>query len=183
MAILLYNDVNNYNRIKSLENDYLQIVEKIKLIITQNIGAEFEIDFVQLTENATEYIIQNYWNVLAVNFNPPHLNRQLVFERDTNIKVSQIDNLQIELNKIELGKHKPKVVCNAIISTIEKKQFDVYVNPKKEKEYKIIERFIKSISEMQKTFGANGVSHIQRFANGTLLTKGLEVVPNPTKFM
>ena len=132
MAILLYNDFNNYTRIKNLENDYLQIVEKMKSIIYQNIGAEFEIDFLELTENATEYIIQSYWNVLAVNFNPPHLNRQLVFERDTNIKVSQIDNLQIELNKIELGKHKPKVVCNAIISTIEKKQFDVYVNPKKE---------------------------------------------------
>ena len=36
---------------------------------------------------------------------------------------------------------------------------------------------------MQKTFGANGVSHIQRFANGMLLTKGLEVTPNPSKFM
>ena len=38
MAILLYNDFNNYNRIKNLENDYLQIVEKMKL--------EFQVKFV-----------------------------------------------------------------------------------------------------------------------------------------
>ncbi len=183
MALLLYNDVNNYNRIKGLEKEYLQIVERMKLIIHQNIGYDFDIDYKELTDNPSEYIVNSYWSVHAVNFNPPHINKQLVFERDTKIQVSQIDMMLTDLNRVQFGKHKPNITSDAICFNIEKSQFDIYVNPKKEKEYKVVKRFIKSISEMQKTFGANGISHIQRFANGTLLTKGLEVIPNPTKFV
>jgi len=174
---LLYNDTNQYNTFKKLEEEIFVIVDKLENTFESSIGGKPD-NYQKLIENTSDYFVQSYWDKWS-QFSPPHANKEFVFENNSSESLTKIEVLQEQYKELalKLRLHAPVINVDGIVSNLHIKSFDRFLNPSKAKRYNQLDAFLKTA----KAIGGPEI-HLMRFAP-ELRMIGLEAKINLTQFV
>ncbi|WP_242082709.1 hypothetical protein [Aestuariivivens sediminis] len=184
----LEKDYETFNEVKGIVE---QSVKDLENIYKKAIGDDTAKDIKQLTENPQQYILNTYWEMHCSNL-PDHLNKASVFESQTGIKVTSIDEAhQKYINSIDTIKKRyrkdrtPKVTANGLKWDTKKSCFDVCLDPDKQELYEDYQNLIEAVNSVLKhkenaTYPEQ--IHLVRFGGGHLITENGKLVINDHKF-
>jgi hypothetical protein len=180
--IKLYNDEATYKFYQDKEADLQKVVSKIEKIVDSSIGENLIDDYIALLENPIPFITDLYFNTWGCKVAPPNANRITVFESNTRLKVTRINDLKAKYDTLykELDKHAPRVNKSGLNSNLKESSFDKFLDKSKEAEYKTLTNFLDAASKLQE-FRGGGVFNLVRY-HPELRFKGTDVIINLTYF-
>jgi hypothetical protein len=179
----LYTDLATYQSYKKKEDELIKHFDKLEAVAVASVGDGVIKDYKLFYANPYEYLVDEFYDLYASLY-PKHLSKELVFENATKVSKEELENHKRNMERIKatMSKFAPEVTKNGLKINLKESDFDKYLNPEKEAEYKAIISFIKASEKLAK-YGCSGSNYLMNFSNGKLLSKGLKVVPNNSLYI
>ncbi|TLP75697.1 hypothetical protein [Maribacter sp. ACAM166] len=176
-------DADGYKKYLTKDEEVFNTYSELTKLTTKAIG-----DFKMITDQADflespfDYTLEIFWDKYCQN-EPQHLDRELVFKTKTNISREQFNALESSIKATirQMVVYAPKVSKTGLKSTINKDDFNIYLNENKKEEYDLVTKFMDTAIELHSKFNATMIAHVVRYHQGILL-EGLNPVINVQYF-
>lgn len=171
-------DEDGYNNYLTKEEVVFTAYDNLIELAIKAIGDEKLItDHAELLENPFEYTLNIFWNEFCQN-EPQHLEKELVFKSKSNMTRGQLNSLgdTIKAKIKQMGDYAPKVLKTGLKSTLNKDDFNIYLDEHKKDEYTLIKQFIDTAIELREKYGASMVINIVRYHQGILIDNSTPII-------
>lgn len=166
--ILFYAD-DLYKIFCDKKESIIASVKRLTEIHNKALGIDKVEDYKDFLANAPEYIVNAYWNAHCQNM-AQHLNKEVTFENQTGILVSEI-NKAWEYYKSEFNSCKnlhgydrtPIVLKSGVRFKITRENFARYLDESKRKHYEADVALLDAVNGVLPFNTNNGIIHLVRF--------------------
>jgi hypothetical protein len=178
----LYTDLATYQSYKKKEDELIKHFDKLEAVAVASVGDGVIKDYKLFYANPYEYLVDEFYDLYASLY-PKHLSKELVFENATKVSKGELENHKRNMERIKatMSKFAPEVTKNGLKINLKESDFDKYLNPEKEQEWKDLVSFIKAANKLSK-YGCNEQIHLMRYALNKLQMDGLSVKINHSLF-
>jgi hypothetical protein len=172
-----------FKRHEILQSELNGYLNELKELANQSIG-DGKVDNVKkLIENPAQYLVETYRQLYLSN-RPLHLDFNMIFENETNVKIVHLDRLQKEFSQVlsKMKIHAPTINAVKMTSNVKSESFDIYLDDSKAKHYEALKRFLDSLEALKEFQRLDGYFHIARAVNSLQMSNtGLEISVNDFK--
>jgi hypothetical protein len=135
-----------YKRHEILQSELNGYLNELKALANQSIGIGKLDNVKSLLENPAQYLVETY-RELYLSTRPLHLDFNMIFENETNVKISQLEALKVKFAKTykAMSIHSPEINGKAMTSKVKSESFNIYLNPAKEDHFKALQSLLEAV--------------------------------------
>lgn len=143
---------HEYDRLTEIELQLFENLQELQNIVRTCLGTEHKIyDLEYFLKSPLEYLISEFWKINKHLF-PQTIKPEDAFANTSGYAISYIKNKKEVFwnNYKKLGKHTPKITDKGVVSTINKEDFNIYLDEDKKEHYNALKQFIEAFKELGK---------------------------------
>lgn len=163
-------DDARYNHVRTLETALFNTISELKNIAIEVLGKDYKLkDYASLLDDPFNYLVSEFWKINK-KFYPEVMKPETAFLNISTYTKEQIESRKTNFwNKYnKLGKHKPTITKEGVVSTINKDDFNFYLAEDKREHYYSLKRFIEAFEDLRQYEGS-GTMHLVKFARSLRL--------------
>lgn len=175
-------EAERYLQQSKIETELFKVFNELMNLSESILGIDKVDNVKALIENPTDYLTSTYWN-LYCNQLPQHLDKQNIMMQQTGISISMVVHLKNEFDRLINRLHKQPVInANGFESTLDKSDYDIYLDKSKKDHYNALNKALESLNELKKFTTVNGGKNLMRLIPNDLQLDGNGVTARLSKF-
>jgi len=173
-----------YDSMKKAETEAMECVAELESLSKKVMGEDYKVkDYVAFIKDPYRYVVQEFKDKFYSHL-PDHLNPELAFQR--NVSVSDSDfSAVLKTYKLclkALGVFAPEVTIEGLKPGVDKKKFNIYLDPAKKDEWDALEKFVEASEKLTEQSHTQLPIALIRFCPKLMFDRNGVVKPNPDSY-